>query len=231
MYFQTRAKVLTKRRPPTRRGRQEQLLKSESDFKLSVNSGKQAQEELPAKTVNFGTIQVVHNITADNQNKVATSSIFDDDGDDLFSAKNVPPKKTEPKQVYEQPKTDKHSKLVAANNDNDNDLFAVTVTSSKQKAKKPKPQNKNNKSLFEDDNDDEDSLFANNNESSKKPNAKMFDGNGDGDDDDIFNKNVSRGAKKVVKKSLFDDDDSDDDIFGRASKQTVKAQKSAFKYE
>lgn len=209
---------MTRRRPSTRRGRQEQLRKADGMQDLNETVSETATQltvSKPEKLPFNHSIEVPPVDLEVPPSKEASifddflnpapikASLFDDSEDDM-------PKFTEAKRILFEEK----------------DLLPNTLTSNVAKnasTKSTKVQDIKSKGLFDEDDDDDDSLFSN---TDKKKNKSIFDNQ----EDNLFKSSNKSAMKKSksIKKSLFDDDDdSDDDIFGKSS-SSVKKEKSLY---
>lgn len=236
----SRAKIQVKRRPSTRKARQESYQKTMSAYIAEESKDEESMTSTRRMSASF-----VENVTKSVEvKKVLSSSIFGDDSEEEILEKvtksSVESKSSrttvtnkipvfyddeeDTKKLLEQKKNDKQkSSSLFADDESDDELFGKRPTAAT--ATKTQPA-KTTKSLFGEDDDDE-NLFASKSTkklsttaASQSSKSKLFESDEDEPAKTVSDALSSKPKTELPKKkSLFgDDDDDDDDLFSSKPK-------------
>ncbi|KAF2882466.1 hypothetical protein ILUMI_23691 [Ignelater luminosus] len=210
-----RVRIPVKRRPSTRKARQELIRNSGTDFKLNLSSELyDAQKNI---SEDDALSQVVEKQTEPKKQKSKDEDLEESISDDLFAdISNTLP--SEPTKVTEKVVPIRDLSLFSSSGSSDSSLFTETVSKDKTEYKQESFSSSITEEVQKVDSKQKENIVVNYSENLKSNDHKksdLFDDVESGDDDDdIFSTKKLPPKSNILKKSLFDDEFDDDDIFG-----------------
>lgn len=207
-------RIPVKRRPSTRKARQELIRNSGTDFKLNLSPEHESQRNIPEDDTSSPVIQ--KQTTQPKKQKSIDEDLNKPISDDLFAdiGNTLPPESTE---VTEKVVPRRDLSLFSSSGSSDSSLFTDIISKDKIEDKHENVGSNITEVQKVNSKQKENIIISSENlKSNYRKKSDLFDDaeSGDDDDDDIFSTKKLPPKSNILKKSLFDDEFDDDDIFG-----------------